>query len=504
MPFQSSCARFGFGGGNVRITSLSLAKSGSFDTYIAKYNTSGDLQWAARIGGTGDDQSYSISTDTSGNVYVTGYYASNPVTIFNANGTSFGTLASVSSSIDVFIVKYNTSGVVQWTARIADIGDDRGYGISTDGSNNVYVTGFYTSNPVTIFNANGTSFGTLANAGLTDAFIVKYNTSGVVQWTARIGGTGDDPGYAITSDTSGNVYVTGYYASNPVTIFNANGTSFGTLANAGSADTFIVRYNTSGVVQWTARIAGTGAETGWGITTDTSGNVYLTGQYSTNPVTIFNANGTSFGTLANAGTSDACIVKYNTSGVVQWTARITGSNSDIGFDIASDSSGNVYVAGRYLSTPITIFNANGTSFGTLANAGSVGTADVFLVKYNTSGVVQWTARIGGTSDERPYGIGVDSSGNVYVFGNYESTTLTIFNANGTTFGTLTTPLNRRAFTVKYNTSGTAQWAARIGNTNAGGTAGSDNSQGGACDAAGNAYITGPYASNPLMLYSQGI
>ena len=368
MPFQSSCARFGFGGGNVRITSLSLAKSGSFDTYIAKYNTSGDLQWAARIGGTGDDQSYSISTDTSGNVYVTGYYASNPVTIFNANGTSFGTLASVSSSIDVFIVKYNTSGVVQWTARIADIGDDRGYGISTDGSNNVYVTGFYTSNPVTIFNANGTSFGTLANAGLTDAFIVKYNTSGVVQWTARI----------------------------------------------------------------------------------------------------------------------------------------TGSNSDIGFDIASDSSGNVYVAGRYLSTPITIFNANGTSFGTLANAGSVGTADVFLVKYNTSGVVQWTARIGGTSDERPYGIGVDSSGNVYVFGNYESTTLTIFNANGTTFGTLTTPLNRRAFTVKYNTSGTAQWAARIGNTNAGGTAGSDNSQGGACDAAGNAYITGPYASNPLMLYSQGI
>ena len=217
---------------------------------------------------------------------------------------------------------------------------DQGLGIITDALNNVYVTGFYISNPVTINSfgsvssgtVNVTSYGTLTNIGSSDVFIVKYNTLGIVQWATRIGGVNSEQGSAITTDTSGNVYVTGSYSSNPVTI-NSFGsvsggfitvTPYGILGNVGINNVFIVKYNTSGIAQWATRIGGINNDIGFAITTDILNNVYVTGSYSSNPVTI-NSFGsvlggiidvTPYGTLANAGSIDVFIVKYDTNGQI--------------------------------------------------------------------------------------------------------------------------------------------------------------------------------------------
>jgi hypothetical protein len=135
----------------------------------------GTVQWGARIAGTGTDQGHGISVDSSGNLYVTGQYASNPLTLYNSDGSAFATTLANSGSIDCFIAKYNTSGTVQWGARIAGTVSDIGRGISVDSSGNLYVTGSYDSNPVTLYNSDGSAFPTtLANSGLDDCFIAKY------------------------------------------------------------------------------------------------------------------------------------------------------------------------------------------------------------------------------------------------------------------------------------------------------------------------------------------
>ena len=422
-----------------------LANSANYDAYIVKYNTSGTAQWTTRIGGTNIDIGNGISVDSAGNSYVTGQYLSNPVTIYNAGGSTFGTLAN-SGSNDAFIVKYNTSGTAQWATRIGGTGSDTGTGISVDSAGNSYITGNYTSSPVTIYNADTTTFGTLANSGADDAYIVKYNTSGTAQWATHIGGTSTDLGYGISVDSAGNSYVTGYYGSNPVTIYNADTTTFGTLANSANYDAYIVKYNTSGAAQWTTRIAGSSFDQGINISVDVSGNSYVTGYYNSSPVTIYNAGGSTFGTLANSGADDAFIVKYNTSGTAQWTTRIGGTGSDTGNGISVDVSGNVYVTGHYLSSPVTIYNADTTTFGTLANSGA---DDAYIVKYNTSGTAQWATHIGGTSSDLGHAISVDVSGNVYVTGSYLSSPLTIYNAGGSTFGTLANSGSTDAFIVKY-------------------------------------------------------
>ena len=199
-----------------------------------------------------------------------------------------------------------------WATRIAGT---IGKGITVDSNNNIIVTGPYFS-PATIYNADGSEFETLPNSEGYDAFIVKYNSNGFGIWATRIGGSNFEGGYSVAVDSNNNIIVTGLYRSNPVTIYNADGTTFGTLPNSGSLDTFIVKYDSNGVGTWATRIAGTGNESGNGITVDSSNNIIVTGSYRSNPLTIYNANGTTFGTLSNSGDTDAFIVKYNSNGFV--------------------------------------------------------------------------------------------------------------------------------------------------------------------------------------------
>lgn len=474
--------------------------TGTNDVYIVKYNTTGTAQWVTRISGTLSDIGQSIAVSGSGDVYVTGSYISNPITIFNANGSTFGTLdVTGTSTSDCFIVKYNTSGTAQWAARITGSSNEIGYGVVVDGSGNVYTTGSFGSNPISIFNADGSSFGTLARAGSsgTDVFIVKYNTSGVVQWTGRIASTGSEIGFSIGTDGSGNVYVTGQGGSGTVTAYNADTSAFTTtLTNVGAGDCFIVKYNSSGTVQWATKVASSaGSDIGNVISIDSSSNVYVAGQYgSEGYVTAYNSDGSvSDYTLANSGGTDAFVVKYNSSGTVQWATRINGTGTDIGLGIDVNSNGDIFVSGTYTAGPLTIYNADRSTFNdTFANSGST---NGFLVKYNSSGTSQWVARIFPVISNLTLNVGTDD--NIYLTGGFTTSLSTItFKLSTTpstpvvtTYDTLTlangsspTTLGD-AFVAKYTTLGRLNWTARIGGVNSDGIGET------IADVFGNIYVT---------------
>lgn len=108
-------------------------------------------------------------------------------------------------------------------------------------STGAYTAGSYGSNPLSVYNSNGTLFGTLTNSRSTDVFLVKYDTDKNVDWMTRIGRGGADDGYSITMNNLG-IYVTGRYFG-ALSIYNSNGTVFGSLANTGGFNTFIVKYS---------------------------------------------------------------------------------------------------------------------------------------------------------------------------------------------------------------------------------------------------------------------
>ena len=189
--------------------------AGNTDLFVVKYNSSGTKQWTKQLGSSGLDSANGITIDSSGNVYVTG------VTF---GGLDWNTSAGAN---DLFVVKYNSSGTKEWTKQLGSSGRDSANGVATDSSGNVYVTG-------------GTYGGLDGNtsAGSKDLFVVKYNSSGTKQWTKQRGTSMEEWGKGVATDSSGNVYVTG---------FTAGGLDGNT--SAGDRDLFVVKYNSDGVKQ---------------------------------------------------------------------------------------------------------------------------------------------------------------------------------------------------------------------------------------------------------------
>ena len=379
--------------------SVTLTGFGSSSIFIVKYDPNGNVLWAKRQGGAGMNLSNSIATDSNDNVYIAGQFAGSTITFGST------TLTNASFFRDLFIAKYDSAGNVLWAKREGGSTDDGANSVSTDPNGNVYMAGWFKSPSITI----GTS--TLTNAGtVSDIFVVKYDSSGNTIWAKSAGGNNEDIPYGIAADMSGNAYVTGYYYNSPITFGNT------TLTNAGSYDIFIVKYDSAGNVAWAKGAGGSNQDGGMGITTDASGNAYVTGFFAYQTV-VFGST-----TLTSNGGDDVFTVKYDAAGNVLWAKNGGGSSTDQGNGIAVDANGNTYVTGSFVSTSagfdnITINNANGVWY-----------KDVFIVEYSPTGNAVWakSGGGGGNATEFSEGIAIDTSGNMYITGYFAGDT-SVFN-----------------------------------------------------------------------------
>ena len=467
--------------GTASAYSLPISSTGT-DAFIVKYNAAGSVvaySYISDNGGT-NDAGNSIIVDVNGNVYVTGYYLSTAgtVTLRNldttASASSYSLPISVGVNADAFIVKYNSSGSVVGYSYINGSGGDSGQSLAVDSSGNLYVTGIYRSTGnATIRNidatASTTSYILPGGSASDDAFIIKYNSSGSVVAYSYINGTSGDSGQSLTVDSSGNLYVTGYYASTgTVTIRNLDttaSTSVYSLPIASGGDGFVIKYNSSGSVVAYSYINGDGSDQGNSITVDSSGNVYVTGSYtSTGTVTLRNldttASTSAYSLPISSGSTDMFLVKYNSSGSVVGYSYINGTGGDSGQSLAIDSSGNLYVTGYYRSTgTVTLRNIDTTaSTSAYSLPISLTNPDTFIIKYNSSGsVVAYSYMQGGGSDQGN-SLVVDSGGNLYVTGYYNSPggAVTVRNLDTTgSASSYTLPIasTQDAFLIKYNTTG---------------------------------------------------
>jgi hypothetical protein len=245
--------------GTASFGAIDKISAGSGDIFIAKYNSSGTIQWVESAGGLLRDIGRGVALDATGNVYVTGTYE-------NTAAFGGGAINPLSmGGIDIFIAKFNASGVVQWVQSAGGNSFDAGYSIAIDTSDNVFVTGLYQETA----DFDGIS---LISAGNRDIFIAKYNSSGTVQWVQSAGGTLSDSGLSVAVDLEGNSYITGYY-SDVATFGTRSGLSFG------NSDFFVTKYNSSGNPLWLQCGGGTHYDGGSSLTVDTSGNVFVTGYF---------------------------------------------------------------------------------------------------------------------------------------------------------------------------------------------------------------------------------
>ena len=406
---------------------VTITNSGSYDIFITKYSSSGSVNWVAKIGGGQYEEPTGVSTDSNGNITVVGYFASSTLTVYDKNGNPFATTLSNAESTDTFIAQYSSDGLVNWVARIAGTDTDVSIGgVTVDSNGNITVIGYFMSSSLTVYDKNGDPFETtLSNDDQRHGFVVQYTSAGLVNWVAKIGGDGVKNAQGVCTDSNRNITVTGYFNSEFLTIYDKNGDPFATtLMSTGTNNAFVAQYTSAGLVNWVARIGGTGDHRGRGISTDSDGNITVSGYFNSSSLTVYDKNGDPLETtLSNVGANDIFIAQYSSVGLVNWVARIAGTTSDIDSGVTVDSNGNITVVGYFASSTLTVYDKNGDPFATtLSNSG---TNNVFVAQYTSAGLVNWVRRIGGSLNEFALGVTSDSTGNITIIGGYSSSTLTI-------------------------------------------------------------------------------
>lgn len=423
---------------------------------------------AFKIGNTGFDEGRGIVTDAAGNIYITGYFSG---TADFDPGAGTANLTS-SGDYEIYLAKYNSSGVYQWAFKIGNTLKDAGFGVALDAFDNIYVTGYFQG---TADFDPGAGAANLTSSGLQDIFIAKYNSSGVYQWANKIGNTGNDLSLKMDIDGSDNILITGAF-NGTVDFDPGAGTS--NLISAGSDDIFVAKYNSSGIYQWAFNIGSASSDMGYGLDADDAGNVYITGWFQG---TADFDPGAGIANLTSAGTEDIFAARYNSSGIYQWAFNIGAASNDNGYGIATDGNGNVCVTGKFQGT------ADFDPGPGLASLTSVGSEDIFLAGYNSSGVYQWAFNIGGAGVDNGIEIGFDGNGGIYITGYFAGTA--DFDPSAGT-ANLTSSGNTDIYLAKYNSTGNYQWAFNAGNT--GGDVGRELF----LDGEGSLFVTGYFEVSP--------
>lgn len=346
--------------------------------------------------------------------------------------------------------------------------------ISLDNNGNVYTVGNYSTNT---FNYGGLTLTNTSLSSARDSYVAKHNSLGEIIWLKGISGINNEEILKVNTDNNNNVYVLGAFNSPSITIGST------TLTNSGYYDVYLAKLNSDGDLIWVKSISGTDNESAEGLTVDSSGNVYVGGRFSSTSITI----GTTV--LNNATTSGAgFLLKFDSLGNPIWNKVINGSIYDYIEAVSVDSLGNVFIAGG--------FNSPTLSFDTTILNNTNNYKDIFIAKYNSTGIFQWAKKIGGTDDDDVRNIKLDNVGNLYLTGHFSSPVLTL----GTT--TLTRTSTQDIFLTKYNTNGNLLWAKKAGNSSY------NVSTGLTIDSDNNSYISGAYFNsitfgNLPQLVSQG-
>ncbi|NQT63837.1 MAG: SBBP repeat-containing protein [Candidatus Marinimicrobia bacterium] len=348
---------------NVIITGVTESDNQTDDIVTVKYDTAGVELWSRIFdGGAGiDDAAFYLGLDSSDAVIV------------GARASSMLNLENYS------ILKYQGDGTESWNTQYDGPGNnlDLGVALTTDGSSNAYIAGIVIS-PV---------------SGA-DISIIKYDTTGIVEWSREYNGAGNghDVPRDILTDPEGSVIITGYSES-----------------MLGDRDMITLKYSAGGDQLWVVTYNGPGNDDDEAtrMLVDNNGHVYVTGHSS--------------GSLTNF---DYTTIKYDASGNETWVARYVGPNygSDVAVDLVLDDDENIYVTGSSYRMGFNI--------------------DYTTVKYDMFGTEEWVVRYNGAvnSDDYATSIDLDTQGNIYVTG-----------------FTVGASLNDDITTIKYTPAGDEVW-----------------------------------------------
>ncbi|PNQ72784.1 hypothetical protein C1T31_09745 [Hanstruepera neustonica] len=379
-----------------------------------------DIAWQKSLGGSGTDSARSIQQTIDGGYIVTGYTVSQ-----NGNvSVNYG-------GRDIWVVKLDSSGNIEWEKSIGSIGDEEAYSIQQTTDGGYILTGMSDSDDF---------FG--ENFGNDDILIVKLDSSGNILWGHKYGSIGIDRGYSIKELSIGGYILAGSRGSslwiarldeNGVlnddvslsTYFNATAFSVietndggigitGTVTIDNGDGTFntellVLKLNFSLEELWVHLYGGTGGDVGRSIRQTLDGGYIVSGWSNSNDGDLTN----------NYGGNDFWVLKLDSNGNMDWQKNYGGSLEDEALDIQQTNDGGYIVVGQTNSDDNDVSGNPGTNI-----------YDYWVIKLNNTGILEWQNCLGGSSNDFGTSIEQTTDGNYIIAGRAFSNNSDVSGNNG--------------------------------------------------------------------------
>lgn len=329
--------------------------------------------------------------------------------LVGTSNSNDGDVSGNKGNRDIWVVKVNSSGVLQWQKSLGGSEDDRGYSVKQTTDGGYIVAGTTRSNDGDVTGYKNWE----------DYWVIKLDNSGNIQWQKTYGGSKDDEARSIIQTTDGGYIVAGY----------SNSTDGDVTGNKGGFDHWIVKLNSTGAIQWQKNFGGGEDDRAYAIQQTTDGGYIVAGTARSN-----DGNVTGY-----KNWEDYWVVKLDSNGTLQWQKTLGGSKDDIARSVVQTADGGYLVAGY----------SNSDDGDITDNKGGF---DHWVAKLSNTGALVWQKNFGGSQDDRGYSLEKTSDGNFILAGNARSND-----------GDVTGLKNwEDSWIIKFNNSGTLLWQKILG------------------------------------------
>jgi hypothetical protein len=378
-----------------------------YDVFIVKTDPNGNFLWAKGLGSEMFDNGEGITTNSAGDVFITGVYSGETdfdpglgQAIENTNGGE-----------DIFVLKLTSLGEFAWVKTFGGEMFDKSKGIGVDENDNVYVSGFF--NGSVDFDP-GIGETILTSQGGNDNFMMKINPLGGLEWARSYGTESSDVAIDLHVSNSGDSYITGTYEGTMELDFGEEIVEI-TTESEFSRGIFMIQLTTDGYLENVISISGEQNMTGYAISADEEGNFYLGGELYGEA--DFDP-GLDETILSSEGFSDAYIAKYNSNAELIWAKSLQSDESILCYSIDTDSQGNVFTSG-YFETATDFDPDPETEF--ILNESPENATGAFVSVLDADGNFVNALEFGGVNFLDFHGVGVDQEDNIYAAGAFENT-----------------------------------------------------------------------------------
>ncbi|MBS1779207.1 MAG: gliding motility-associated C-terminal domain-containing protein [Bacteroidetes bacterium] len=399
--------------------------SSTQDMYLACYSPAGSFLWGFSLGKQDYDGINAITTDDSNNVFIGGYFRGTNVDFDpSSGGTAYLTCQGIIGSSgqpyggDGFLAKYSSTGSYKWVMQFGTpYWVEAIDALSTDSAGNVYVGGVFKD--TLDFDPSPTGSTVLNAATGGTIFLAKYTGDKQLVWVFNFGKPGstsvNNSLRSLTTDSAGNVYITGFVEYTTSLDFDPSPTNTAYLYPVGNLDAYVAKYTTNGNYSFAFLLGTSSLEDMFSITLDSLRNIYVMGYTTANSIDLDPSSSTATVSLSGGGGTNIMLAKYSNSGTYQWGKMIGSSGNDFGYKLAVSKS-RLNATGYFSGT--VNFNPATSSAVNLTSAGGT---DLFLAKYKLDGTYDCGFRLGSSTDDYGSGLAADTFGNMYISGGFSGT-----------------------------------------------------------------------------------